>query len=59
MDSGAERGALQGADRVNGELEVGFDERFERHWEWAERAGRLCMILFVAVGLAGVFGRRR
>ena len=49
--------ALQGADRVNGELEVGFDERFERHWLWAERAGRVFMVLFVAAGLAGLLGR--
>ena len=49
--------ALQGADRVNGEFEVGYDERFEHRWLLAERAGRVFMILFVAAGLAGLLGR--
>ncbi len=57
MDSGADHDALQGADRVNDELEVGYNERFEQRWVWAERAGRLFMILFVAAGLTGLFGR--
>ena len=48
---------LQGADRVNGEFEVGFDERFENRWVWAERAGRVFMVLFVAAGLVGLLGR--
>ena len=48
---------LQGADRVNDEFEVGYDERFERRWVWAERGGRLVMLLFVAAGLAGLLGR--
>ncbi len=47
---------MQGADRVNDEPEVGFDEPFERRWVWAERAGRLVMVLFVAAGLAGFMG---
>ncbi len=49
--------ALQGADRVNSEFEVGYDESFERRWVWAERAGRIVMIVFVAAGLAGLLGR--
>ena len=48
---------LQGADQVNAEIEVGFDERFERSWEFAERIGRLVMLAFVAIGLAGFLGR--
>ncbi len=48
---------LQGADRVNDELEVGFDARFERRWMWAERGGRLFMLAFVAAGLSGLLGR--
>ncbi len=47
---------MQGADRVNGELEVGFDKSFEQKWVWAERVGRLVMVVFVAAGLAGLMG---
>ena len=57
MDSGMDTATLQGADRVNGELEVGYDARFEGRWAWAERAGRLVMVLFVSAGVAGLFGR--
>ena len=48
---------MQGADRVNDEFEVGFDEGFERRWLRAERVGQVVMVLFVAAGLAGLFGR--
>ncbi len=48
---------LRGADRVNDELEVGFDERFERRFHWAEVAGRAFLILFVALALSGLLGR--
>lgn len=48
---------MQGADRVNDELEVGFDERFELRWLWAQRIGRVVMIAFVAAALAGLLGR--
>lgn len=47
---------MQGADRVNGELEVGFDQTFERRWRWVERGGYVFLGLFVAAGLAGLFG---
>jgi hypothetical protein len=47
---------MQGADRVNEELEVGFDPPFERNWLWAERIGRVVMVLFVAAGLCGLLG---
>ncbi len=49
--------APHGADRVNDELEVGFDQRFERGWAWVERIGRIVMVCFVAAALAGLFGR--
>jgi hypothetical protein len=47
----------RGADPVNDELEVGFDQRFERGWALAERIGRLLMIAFVAAALGGFLGR--
>ncbi len=47
---------MRGADLVNGELEVGFDETFERRWHRAEQFGRIGMVLFVVAGLAGLFG---
>ncbi len=49
--------SMQGADRVNGELEVGFDEAFERRWRRAEQAGRVVMVGFVVASLAGLLGR--
>ena len=49
--------APRGADRVNDELEVGYDQRFERRWAWAERVGRVVMVVFVGAALAGLFGR--
>ncbi len=48
---------MQGADRVNDELEVGFDQVFETGWSQAERCGYGIMLLFAAAGLAGLFGR--
>lgn len=48
---------MQGADRVNDELEVGFDQTFERRWSRVERTGYGVMALFIAAGLAGLFGR--
>ena len=48
---------MQGADRVNEEIEVGYDEPFERRWRRAEQVGRWVMVLFVAAGLAGLLGR--
>ncbi len=48
---------MQGADRVNDEFEVGYDERFENRWLKAEHVGRIIMLLFVGAGLAGLFGR--
>ncbi len=51
---GVER--LRGADPVNDEFEVGFNEPFEQGWLRAERAGRVVMVLFIAAGLAGLLG---
>ena len=48
---------MQGADKVNEELEVGFDQHFERSWGWAELVGRGLMALFLAAAAAGLFGR--
>jgi hypothetical protein len=49
---------LRGADAINdGDLEVGFDERFERSWGRAEVVGRVVMAIIVAAGLAGLMGR--
>ena len=48
---------MQGADRVNNELEVGFNEVFEKRWHRAEQAGRVFMVAVVAASLAGLLGR--
>ena len=48
---------MQGADKVNGELEVGYDQRFEKSWSRAETVGRGLMALFLVAGLIGLFGR--
>ena len=48
---------MQGADRINDEFEVGYDQRFERSWNRAEMVGRVVMVAVVAAGLAGLFGR--
>ena len=54
---GGVQGAMQGAEKINGEFEVGFDEHFEQSWVKAEWVGHMVMFAFVAAGLAGVFGR--
>ncbi len=48
---------MEGAAKVNGELEVGFDPRFEGTWVKAERVGHVVMVLFIAAGAVGLFGR--
>ncbi len=48
---------MQGAEKINDEFEVGFDERFEQSWVKAEWVGHMVMLAFVVAGLAGVFGR--
>ena len=49
--------SMRGADPVNNELEVGFDERFETRWWRVETVGRAAMVLFIVAGLAGFLGR--
>ena len=51
---GVER--LRGADPINDELEVGFNQPFEEGWLRAEFVGRIIMVLFTAAGLAGLLG---
>jgi hypothetical protein len=34
--------AIEGAERVDDELEIGFDDRFERRWHYAEPGVALC-----------------
>ncbi len=48
---------MQGADKINDELEVGFNEAFEKRWRRAEQAGRVFMAAFVVASLAGLLGR--
>ena len=48
---------VRGADRVNDELEVGYDERFERRWNIAQNVALVVMILFLLVCLSGLLGR--
>jgi hypothetical protein len=48
---------LRGADPVNDELEVGFNQGFETGWHRAELIGRAVIVLVVAAGLAGLLGR--
>ena len=48
---------MQGADKVNDELEVGYDEGFEKQWSRAERSGYVVMLVLVVAMLAGLFGR--
>jgi hypothetical protein len=48
---------MRGADIVNGEFEVGFDQKFESHWYLAELAGRAVMILVVTAAALGLLGR--
>jgi hypothetical protein len=53
-----EDGPLRGADTVNdGELEIGFDETFERRFLWVVFAGRLLLSAVVIAGLLGLLGR--
>lgn len=49
--------ALRGADRVNDELEVGYDLVFERRFHYVEIAGRVFLVLVVALALSGLLGR--
>lgn len=48
---------LRGADAVNGELEVGYNEQFESRWHATQIVGLICMVVFLSACAAGVFGR--
>ena len=48
---------VRGADRVNDELEVGYDESFEQRWNVAQNVGLVVMILFLLVCVSGLLGR--
>lgn len=48
---------MRGADTVNEEFEVGFNQRFESRWYRAEIAGRFVMAGFVVLAFLGLLGR--
>lgn len=48
---------MRGADTVNDEFEVGYNQRFESGWYKAEIAGRFIMVGFVTIALLGFLGR--
>ena len=48
---------MQGAERVNDEFEVGFNQTFEARWYRAEEAGRVVMVLFSLAAALGFMGR--
>ncbi len=48
---------VRGADRVNDDLEVGYDQEFERRWNIAQNVGLVVMVLFLLVCLSGLLGR--
>ncbi len=48
---------MRGADTVNDEFEVGFNQTFESHWYRAEQVGRVIMVLFVLAAGLGLMGR--
>jgi hypothetical protein len=44
-------------DAIDDELEIGFDERFEKRWHRLEIGSHVLMALFVLAALGGFFGR--
>lgn len=48
---------LHGADKVNGDLEVGYDEHFEQRWIVAQNIGLVVMVLFLMACISGFLGR--
>lgn len=46
----------RGAAPVNGDLEVGYDERFERRWYDCQIVALPCMATFLLACLAGLLG---
>jgi hypothetical protein len=48
---------VRGADPVNDELEVGFDQAFEQAWYRVSVGVRWAMLVFAVLALAGLLGR--
>jgi hypothetical protein len=48
---------MRGADTVNDEFEVGFNQTFESRWYRAEQVGRVFMVIVVICALLGLLGR--
>ncbi len=48
---------MSGAETVNDEFEVGFNQAFEARWYRAEQAGRVVMIAFTLAAGLGFLGR--
>lgn len=48
---------MSGAETVNDEFEVGFNQNFESRWYRAEQVGRTIMVLFALAAGLGLFGR--
>ena len=46
-------------DAIDDELEIGFDQKFEKKWRGLKVASQGVMVLFVLVVLAGLLGRYR
>jgi hypothetical protein len=44
-------------DAIDDELEIGFDQKFEKKWRKLEIGSHAVMVLFVLAALVGVFGR--
>ena len=44
-------------DAIDNELEIGFDQKFERKWRTLEIASQGVMLLIVLAALVGLFGR--
>jgi hypothetical protein len=44
-------------DAIDDELEIGFDQKFEKKWRKLEIGSHWVMVLFVLAAPAGVFGR--
>jgi hypothetical protein len=47
---------MRGADPVNDELEIGFDQPFEKRWHVVELVARGVMIVYVLAAGAGLLG---
>ena len=48
---------MRGAETVNAEFDVGFNQTFESRWYRAEQVGRVVMLIVVACAALGLLGR--